>query len=153
MPSILVTGLKGGVGRTTVAESLSYVAKEEGLCVEVIDANARLNCDLRSKMKKADLALIVVEAGVFGQLDISFLAAELLKDGNRSIVLVNKSREQEDAGLMDLLRELDLQYAGAIPFNRYFAYMLGEGAVLAKEDRNTYALLKEILLFVAQEEA
>lgn len=152
MSSILVTGLKGGVGRTTVAESLRHVADLEGIQVEVLDGHTRLNCDLRKKVAGADLALIVVEAGVFGQLDIGFLAAEMLKDNTRCAVLVNKAREEADQGLLDLLKELKIPFVGSIPFNRYFAYELSEGKILAEDDKKTYRLMQDVLaLLVATE--
>ncbi len=152
MSSILVTGLKGGVGRTTVAEALRFVADKEGFVVDVLDGHARLNCDLRKKAAGADLALIVVEAGVFGQLDIGFLAAEMLKDNTRCAVLVNKAREEADLSLLDLLKELNIPYAGSIPFNRYFAYELSEGKVLSEEDQKTYKLMQDVLALAAATE-
>jgi MinD superfamily P-loop ATPase len=118
----------------------------------VLDGHARLNCDLRKKAAGADLALIVVEAGVFGQLDIGFLAAEMLKDNTRCAVLVNKAREEADQGLLDLLKELKIPYVGSIPFNRYFAHELSEGKVLAEDDKKTYRLMQDVLaLLVATE--
>lgn len=145
MNSILVTGLKGGVGRTTVSESLRYVAEKEGIEIEVLDGHARLNCDLRKKATSADLALIIVEPGVFGQLDISFMAAEMLKKNTKCAVLINKARQEVDEGLLELLKELDIPYVGSIPFNRYFAYELSEDAILAKENQGVYDLVKDVL--------
>ncbi len=151
MNSILVTGLKGGVGRTTVAESLRYVAKKEGLECEILDGHARLNCDLRKKATRADLALIVVEPGVFGQLDIGFMAAEMLKNNTSCAVLVNKAREEVDKGLLDLLEELEIAYVGSIPFNRYFAYELSEDTVLAEDNQGVYNLMKDVFSLLAPE--
>ena len=151
MSSILVTGLKGGVGRTTVAESLRYVADKEELEIDILDGHPRLNCDLRQKAASADLALIVVEAGVFGQLDIGFMAAEMLKNNTRCAVLINKAREEADQGLLDLLKELDIPYIGAISFNKYFAYELSEGKVLAEEDKKTYELMQDVLALASAE--
>lgn len=147
MCRILVTGLKGGVGRTTVAESLRHVATEDGMEVEVTDGHARLNCDLRRKAEAADLALIVVEPGVFGRLDLSFLVKVLKEQGTVCTVLVNRADPDRDPDpeLSALCEELGVGLAGAIAFNRYFARILAEGKVLAAEDRGVASTLRAIL--------
>ncbi len=145
MNSILITGLKGGIGRTTVAEALRYVCEQENIEAEILDGHARLNCDLRQKVKTADYALIVVEDGVFGQLDIAFMAKELLKDQTRCGVVINKARDMEDVGLQELLLELNIPLLGSIAFNPYYAYVLSEEKNLAQEDKTVYDCLKNAL--------
>lgn len=147
MRRILVTGLKGGVGRTTVAESLRHVAHADGLEVEVTDGHARLNCDLRHKAQAADLALIVVEPGVFGRLDLSFLVKVLKDQGTACTVLVNRADPDRDPDpeLIALCEELGVGLSGAVAFNRYFARILAEGKVLAEEDRDTARTMRAVL--------
>lgn len=150
MIKLLITGLKGGVGRTMIAESLRYVAAKEAIDLEVIDGHARLNCDLRQKAQAADMAIIVAEAGVFGRLDISFLVNTFKEDQIACGVVLNKV-QKKDPELADLLKTLKVPLLGEIADNRYYAYALSEGKILAEEDKTVYQMMQQIIQRVMKE--
>jgi len=145
MTEILVTGMKGGAGRTTVADSLRYVAGREKIPVEIVDGHGRLNCDLRARMSQADYGIIVEEAGIFGRVDIGVTMGELRRRGIPCGVVINKWDLSEDGEMLRFLEDNQLPLLGRIPFNRYTALILSEGKVLAEEMQDMYQLFFTML--------
>lgn len=153
---LLVSGLKGGVGRTMLADSLRYVAKKEGMDLEVIDGHARLNCDLRAKAKRADMVLLVAEEDVFGQMELSFMLAGFHKEGLATAVVYNKvspwsmdKRQEEEADQADpgaqFLLDQGSFFLGRIPQDERVAGLLDQGLTLAQADPGIYQMLKDLL--------
>jgi len=148
---ILITGFKGGSGKTVVARALTHVAQNEGLDVNIQDGLSRLTCGMRSMIGRADYVIVVEEPGVFGQLDMVFSLKEIKKHDASCGVILNKADLVEDRDFHRLLKENEVPLLGSFPFNRYTAFILAEGKNLAEEINDVYRQCREILDRIMQE--
>lgn len=148
---LLVTGFKGGTGKTTVARSLEYVVRQEDLDIQVWDGLSRLTCPVRDMMREADYAIVVEEPGVFGRLDLAFALRELRRTGTPCGVLMNKADLLDDPEMEPWLQEQQIPLLGTLPFNRYTALVLGDGKILAEEMADIAEQLKALLGRICRE--